>query len=114
VHARLRTVAAADIDSAIAHYRETAGPDVAVRFVDEFENAISLLIRYPLTGSLRFAYELEIPELRSWSLKKFPYMIFYVPNDEHLDIWRVLHARRDVPTFLHDDNPEPDRSSVGD
>ena len=61
------------------------------------ENAVSLLIRYPLTGSLRFAYELEIPELRSWSLKKFPYMIFYLPNDEHLDIWRVLHTRRDIP-----------------
>ncbi len=108
MHARLRAVAAADIDSAIAYHRETAGPDVAVGFVDEFENAIPLLIRYPLTGSLRFAYELEIPELRSWSLKIFPYMIFYIPNDEHLDIWRVLHARREIPAFLHDDNPEPD------
>ncbi len=108
MRACLRAVAAADIDSAIAFHRENAGPDVAVRFVDEFENAISLLIRHPLTGSLRFAYEFEIPELRSWSLKKFPYTIFYLPNDEHLDIWRVLHARRDIPAFLHEDNPEPD------
>ena len=101
--ARLRAVAATDIDSAVAYYRETAGPNVAGDFVDELEDAISLLTRHPQTGSLRFAYELEIPELRGWSLRKFPYMIFYLPNDNHLDIWRVLHARRDIPTFLQAD-----------
>ena len=103
MHARLRAVAAADVDSVVAYYRDTAGSDVAVEFIGELEAAISHLIRHPFSGSLRFAYELEIPELRSWSLHKFPYLIFYLPDDDHLDVWRILHARRDVPADL---NPE--------
>lgn len=106
--ARLRAVVATDIDSAVAYYREKPGPDVAADFVDEFENAISILIRHPLSGSLRFAYELEIPELRSWSLHKFPDVIFYLPTDDHLDIWRILHARRDIPALLNADDPQVD------
>ena len=62
--------------------------------------AINHLRHYPNSGSLRFAFELEIPGLRSWSLQGFPYLIFYVPQDDRIDIWRVLHARRDIPTHL--------------
>ena len=29
----------------------------------------------------------------------FPCLIFYVEHDTHLDIWRVLHAQRDVPAW---------------
>ncbi len=102
MQARLRA-AAADIDSAISYYRENAGDDIADDFVDELERSVSLLVRHPRTGSLRFAYELEIPELRSWPLPNFPYLIFYLPSDDHLDIWRVMHARRDIPAFLQVD-----------
>lgn len=105
---RLRAVAAADVESAISYYRETAGSAVATDFVDEFEKAISMLTRHPHTGALRFAYELEIPDLRSWSLNKFPYIVFYLPGEDHLDIWRVLHAQRDIPAFLHIDNSQSD------
>lgn len=104
--ARLRAVAAADIDAAVDYYRETAGGDTAIDFVDSFESALAHLTRYPFGGSLRFGYELEIPDLRSWSLKKFPYLIFYLPGDDHLDIWRILHAKRDIPSHLQADAPE--------
>lgn len=68
--------------------------------MDALEAAISHLRRYPNSGSLRFAFELEIPGLRSWSLQRFSYLIFYVPQDDRIDIWRVLHARRDIPAHL--------------
>ncbi len=100
MRARLRAAATADINAAIDYYRTNAGPDTAVDFVDDLEAAISHLTRYPLSGSLRFGYELDIPDLRSWPLDKFPYLIFYLPDDDHLDIWRVLHAKRDIPTHL--------------
>jgi len=106
VQAHLRSVAVADVASAVNHYRNEAGPEVAVNFVDELETATQHLLRHPHTGSLRFAYELEIPELRSWSLQKFPYLIFYVPDANQIDIWRVLHARRDIPAFLTSAPPE--------
>lgn len=30
----------------------------------------------------------------------FPDLLFYVPADDHLDIWRGLHAHRDIPAHL--------------
>ncbi len=100
MHARLRAAATVDIEAAVDYYRDNAGIDTATDFVDDIESAISHLQRYPGSGSLRFGYELEIPDLRSWPLDKFPYLIFYLPEDGNLDIWRVLHAKRDIPTHL--------------
>ncbi len=97
----LRSLAAADIDSALAHYRTEAGQEVAFDFIDELESALNHIERHPLAGSLRFGYELDIPELRSWQLKRFPYLVFYVNDETGIDVWRVLHARRDIPAVLN-------------
>ena len=105
VHAHLRAAAPRDVEDAVAYYRDEAGATVAPDFVDSSEAAIDDLRQYPLIGSLRFAFELEIPDLRSWSLQRFPYLAFYAPDDDSVDIWRVLHARRDIPTFLTADRP---------
>ena len=105
IHAHLRAPAERDVEDAIAHYRDEAGPELALDFVDSFEAAIRDLRQHPFIGSLQFAFELEIPDLRSWSLQRFPYLVFYVPDDETIDIWRVLHARRDIPAFLSADPP---------
>ena len=99
----LRAVAADDIEAAINYSRVQAGSETALAFVDSLETAIDHLSRHPFTGSLRFAFELEIPDLRSWRLERFPYLVFYVAGDDLIDIWRVLHARRDVPTHLADE-----------
>ena len=101
----LRTLAAVDVDAAVNHYREEAGSQAALDFVDALEAAISHLRHYPNSGSRRLAFELEIPELLSWSLQRFPYLIFYVPLEDRIDIWRVLHARRDIPTHLTAEPP---------
>jgi toxin ParE1/3/4 len=98
--AQLRAVAADDIERAVDHYLDEAGADVAARFVDALERALGRLARHPQLGSLRFAYDLGIPDLRSWPVHRFPYLIFYVEHDDRLDVWRVLHDRRDVPATL--------------
>lgn len=100
VRAHLRAAAQRDIEGAVGYYRYEAGSDTALAFIDSYEAAVRSLCRHPRMGSLRFAFELEIPDLRSWSLDRFPHLIFYVFDDESIDIWRVLHARRDIPTFL--------------
>ena len=105
MQANLRTLAAKDIDEAVAHYRNEAGPQVALGFVDALEATIRHLCQHPLTGSLRLAHEVEIPELRSWPLNKFPYLVFYMPDDDRIDIWRVLHATRDIPAYLAVEHP---------
>lgn len=89
----------------MAYYRDEGDLEVALDFVDALEAAITDLCDHPLIGTLRFAFELEIPDLRSWSLQRFPYLAFYVPDNDRIDVWRVLHARRDIPAFLIADSP---------
>jgi toxin ParE1/3/4 len=97
---RLRQLAAADVDDASEYYRRTAGEQTALDFIDAVERSIKRLRRSPHVGSLRFAYELAIPDLRAWPLHSFPYVVFYVATDEEIDVWRILHSRRDVPATL--------------
>jgi toxin ParE1/3/4 len=99
----LRSRAAEDIDEAIAYLLGEAGNAVALAFVEVLENGINHIKRSPHGGSLRFAYELGIPELRAWGLRRFPYVIFYVPMGDGIEIWRVLHTRRDIPGTFADD-----------
>ncbi len=102
--AQLRLRAALDIDEAIAYLRDEAGDAVALAFIDALEGGINHITRSPNAGSLRFVYELGIPELRAWGPRRFPYVIFYVPLGDSIDVWRVLHTRRDMPgTFARDD-----------
>lgn len=54
-------------------------------------------------GSLRFSYALGIPELRAITTQRFPSVVFDVPDGQTVDIWRVLHSRRDVPATLADE-----------
>lgn len=35
MHAQLRAIATDDVDTVIAHYRDTAGPDVTVKFIND-------------------------------------------------------------------------------
>jgi toxin ParE1/3/4 len=107
VQAQFRAAAERDVEDAVVYYRDEAGPQIALDFLDALEATITHLCQYPLSGSLRFAFELAIPDLRSWTLPRFPYLVFYVPDDDRIDIWRVLHARRDIPTFLTADPGRP-------
>ena len=97
---RLRELAADDLDDATGYYLEHAGPQTTLEFVDAVERAFGWLGRNPRVGSLRFAHELDIPELRAVQIARFPYVAFYVDSPETIDVWRILHTRRDMPTTL--------------
>ncbi|CAN5706307.1 MAG: type II toxin-antitoxin system RelE/ParE family toxin [Ilumatobacteraceae bacterium] len=103
---RLRQLAVGDIDAAVDYYLTVAGDEVAGRFLDAAERALVHVGRHPHHGSLRFAYELDIPDLRAWPLTRFPYLVFYVETDTQIDVWRVLHTRRDIPAALSVDDEE--------
>jgi toxin ParE1/3/4 len=89
-----------DIEAAIDHYRREAGEQVALAFVDRLQQVFGSICRHPASGSSRYAYELDLPGPRSRSLNRYPYLIFYVERDNHIDVWRVLHAHRDIPAWL--------------
>lgn len=48
----------------------------------------------------RYAHELALPGLLYWPLRRYPYLVFYVERDDHVDVWRVLHGVRDIPEWL--------------
>ena len=96
----IRSVSAdADIQAALEFYIAEA-PHVAEEFVSALEKAVAQIQRQPGIGSPRYAHELGIPMLRHWSLGRFPYLVFYIEHDDHLDLIRVVHMSRDVPATL--------------
>ena len=98
----LRELAATDIERTADHYYAEGGEALALRFIDAVEHTLGQIGRSPQIGSLRLSYELEIPELRARPFNRFPYSVFYVPDNAHVDVWRVLHSRRDIPTAFQD------------
>lgn len=95
-----RQIAERDVDDAIDHYFGEGGVDLALRFIDELDAAFRHLAAHAESGSPRYATELDLPGLRSWPLQHFPYLVFYVVNDEFVDVWRVLHGKRDLPETM--------------
>lgn len=93
----LRRLAVEDVESAVDRYADDGGPTIAGRFIDAVDRALRHVGRHPHTGSLRFSYELELPGLRAWPVPQFPYVVFYVERSGEIDVWRILHTRRDLP-----------------
>jgi hypothetical protein len=58
--------------------------------------------RHPATGSPRYALDLNLPGLRFWPLKRYPYLVFYVARSDPIDVWRALHGQRDIPAWMQD------------
>ena len=85
-----------DIESALSYYLSEAGAEVASNFVDQFEEAVFKISRQPAAGSPRFGHELQIAGLRQWPMKHFPYLIFYIEKERHIEIARVLHTSVDI------------------
>lgn len=99
----LRAAAVADVESAIDWSPDEGSPAVASRFVDEVQAAYDHICRHSGTGSPRWAGALGLAGLRAWPLRRFPYLVFYFDNGARLDVWRVLHSSRDIPSWLAED-----------
>ena len=98
----LRGRARHDIDQAIDHYSTVATSALALDFIDALEAAFRQVAEHPASGSPRYSDELDLPGLRSCVVKGFPYLVFFVEREANIDVWRVLHAARDVPAWLRD------------
>ena len=40
--------------------------------------------------------------MRSWVVRGSPYLVSYVEREADIDVWRVLHAARDIPAWLQE------------
>ena len=88
--------AIADVHDIIYYYRKQAGTAVAENFAIEIDEAYARLRQHPNIGSPRPALDLDIEGVKSWVLKRFPHQIFYEIQNDHVELWRILHPRRDI------------------
>ena len=95
-----RELAKRDVDEAIEHYLSEDAAEAALGFIDALERAYTHISRHPSSGSPRYAHALNLPGLRSWPLTRYPYLLFYVEQPDHIDVWRVLHSLRDIPAWM--------------
>ena len=102
----LRERARRDIDDAIEHYLSEAEPAVALDFIDALEDTLRRIGERPAGGSPRLAHELDIPGLRFQSVAKVPYLVFYLERGADIDVWRVLHGARDIPSWMREPQEE--------
>ncbi|BDC45523.1 type II toxin-antitoxin system RelE/ParE family toxin [Paraburkholderia terrae] len=94
-----------DLETGIDYYLFEEGSEAAaLGFITAVEDAFQRLGKNPAMGSPRYAYELDLPGLRSWPLKRDPHLVFYVERDDYVEIWRVIHGVRDIPAWLLNEN----------
>jgi toxin ParE1/3/4 len=97
-----RRRASQDIDRILAGILADADAAIGRRFVDALEEAFAHIAQFPASGSTRYALALQLPGLRTWRVAPFPYLIFYYERSSAVDVWAVLHERRDLPASLAD------------
>jgi toxin ParE1/3/4 len=97
-----RAIARRDIDDTVGHYLSVARGKTALGFIDALERAYRHISHHPASGSPLYAHELDIPGLRCWPLRRFPYLVFYVERDDHIGVWRILHGERDIPVWMRE------------
>ncbi|MGR4865338.1 type II toxin-antitoxin system RelE/ParE family toxin [Caulobacter sp. LARHSG274] len=95
-----RAAAERDVEDALAYYLNQGARQAALGFIDALERAYGRIGAKPASGSPRYAYELNLPGLRSWPMRRYPYVVFYVERDDHVDVWRVLHGQSGIPAWM--------------
>jgi toxin ParE1/3/4 len=102
-----RRAARLDTEAASDYYEQEAGPDVARRFLEAVRASLDSIRDRPGAGSLRYADMLGIRGLRSRPVTGFPHLVFYLEEDAHIEVVRILHARSDIPTRLTEGDDRP-------
>src|SRR4051794_27841206 len=99
---RLRARARQDLIEIFQRYAREAGVGVARRFRVQADAAFARLAAMPGMGS---RYEADNPafgELRYFPLASHfkSYLVFYRPMPDGIEVARVLHGARDIPSIL--------------
>ena len=74
----------------------------ANRVLNAIEQKLTLLLRHPLAGEARSDLA---PNVRSFPVRKYDYVIFYRPIEEGIEVVRVLHGSRDIPEVFRQGLP---------
>ncbi|MGH2458936.1 MAG: type II toxin-antitoxin system RelE/ParE family toxin [Chloroflexota bacterium] len=95
---RLTRKAKDDLDDIKAYLVEQGGPRLARYVLRELREALRFLGGTPEAGHHR--EDLTDAPLKFWTV--FSYLIAYDPAKRPIEIVRVIHGARDVPSLLQD------------
>ena len=99
---RLRDAARRDVTDALDYYVGRGAESTAYALVAALEEAYATIAEHPGIGSRRHGETLGIDGLRTWPVPGLPFLVCYVERHDEIDVWRVLHMRRDVPAALEE------------
>jgi toxin ParE1/3/4 len=89
-----------DLDEHFAYIAEN-NFDAAVRFFDSARQTFAKIAQTPGIGRRCEVENPRLAGLRKWAVSGFEnYLIFYLDRGEIVEIVRILHAARDIPTIL--------------
>ena len=97
---RLSIPASRDLDEIWNYYATHANVEVARRQVASMSERFQLLSEHPYMGVARRGYA---PGLRSHSVPRTQYIIYYFPMEYGVLIARIAHGRRNIPSLF--ENP---------
>lgn len=83
----VRPEAVTDVEEAIAWYEEQQ-PGLGVEFLLELDSAIDLAAESPKL------YQVQYRNVRRILVRRFPYAVYFVCDDDVVEIFAVLHQRR--------------------
>ena len=76
-------------------------PEVAVHFRDAVRRTVQSLRLRPLVGPRYTSGNPQLQNLRSWPVAGFEAIrIYYLLEEDTIDILRILHGKRDVKRIL--------------
>lgn len=97
-----RRQAVEDIEAATDYYLLEGSESAAMGLLDALQAAYRDIAEHPAAGSPLYGELLSIEGLRSWTLGRYPYLVLYIEEHDHVDVWRVAHGRRDLPPLLRE------------
>jgi toxin ParE1/3/4 len=90
-----RETAKRDLTEQFIWYAENAGIGVAEHFLNAVDSTLAQLSQMPRIGSPIHPRNQELAGLRRWPVDGFErILLFYIPQNDNIDLVRVLHAKR--------------------
>jgi toxin ParE1/3/4 len=95
-----------DLDEHFA-YISADRPGAGIRFLSSARAAMDRLAEFPGIGRAREFKNPALAGIRSWAIPGFErYLMFYRQIADGVEVVRVVHGARDVPTILGEQGAE--------
>jgi len=98
----VRPEAEADIDAAAAFYASEENVELGLAFYEAVDQTFEALVGQPHLGSVQQWVASRLRGCRRWAVAK-PFdvhQVFYLVSESTIEVVRVLHGARDLPSLL--------------